>query len=98
MSVIAIAENHRLVQMTDDIDWTGLVELVESIRRSLWRRGSGGSWGGPGPSVANYVAVTGPRTRRPPPADARVGYALHDRAPLASLCLNGRTTGLSILK
>src|SRR6266508_2927665 len=33
-SVIPIAKNHRLVQMTDEIDWTELLELVESIRRS----------------------------------------------------------------
>lgn len=32
--VIVIEENHRLVQMTDEIDWTELVELVEAIRRS----------------------------------------------------------------
>src|SRR3990172_9560816 len=32
--VIAIQENHRLVQMTDEIDWTELEALVESIRRS----------------------------------------------------------------
>ena len=32
--VIVIEENHRLVQMTDEIDWTELLELVEEIRRS----------------------------------------------------------------
>jgi len=32
--VIVIEENHRLVKMTDEIDWTELVELVEAIRRS----------------------------------------------------------------
>jgi hypothetical protein len=30
--VIAIDENHRLVRMTDEIDWTGLQELVQAIR------------------------------------------------------------------
>jgi len=32
--VIVIEENHRLVQMTDEIDWTELLELVEAVRRS----------------------------------------------------------------
>ena len=32
--VIVLDENHRLVQMTDEIDWTELLELVESIRQS----------------------------------------------------------------
>lgn len=32
--VIVLDENHRLVQMTDEIDWTELLELVEAIRRS----------------------------------------------------------------
>lgn len=32
--VILIEENHRLVLMTDEIDWTELLELVEAIRRS----------------------------------------------------------------
>lgn len=32
--VILIEENHRLVRMTDEIDWTALVDLVETIRRS----------------------------------------------------------------
>jgi len=31
--VIAIQENHRLVQMTDEVDWTELMELVESTGR-----------------------------------------------------------------
>ena len=30
LSVIAIEENHRSLQMTDDVDWTELMELVES--------------------------------------------------------------------
>jgi hypothetical protein len=32
--VIVIEESHRLVHMTDEIDWTELLELVEAIRRS----------------------------------------------------------------
>jgi hypothetical protein len=39
--VIAIAGNHRLVQMTDEIDWTELQELVESIRRSKLKSDAG---------------------------------------------------------
>jgi len=39
--VIAIEENHRLVQMTDEIDWTELQELVESIRRSKLKSEAG---------------------------------------------------------
>jgi hypothetical protein len=39
--VITIAENHRLVQMTDEIDWTELLELVESIRRSKLKSDAG---------------------------------------------------------
>src|SRR3990172_8797034 len=39
--VIAIEENHRLVQMTDEIDWTELQELVESIRRSKVKSDAG---------------------------------------------------------
>lgn len=35
--VIVIEENHRLVQMTDEIDWTELIELVEAIRRARSR-------------------------------------------------------------
>ncbi len=40
-SVIPIAENHRLVQMTDEIDWTELLALVESIRRSKVKSDAG---------------------------------------------------------
>ncbi len=40
-SVIPIAENHRLVRMTDEIDWTELLELVESIRRSKVKSDAG---------------------------------------------------------
>lgn len=40
-SVIPIAKNHRLVQMTDEIDWTELLELVESIRRSKVKSDAG---------------------------------------------------------
>jgi IS5 family transposase len=39
--VIAIAENHRLVQMTDEVDGTELQELVESIRRSQLKSDAG---------------------------------------------------------
>lgn len=40
-SVIPIAKNHRLVQMTDEIDWTELLVLVESIRRSKVKSDAG---------------------------------------------------------
>jgi len=39
--VIPIADNHRLVQMTDEIDWTEYLELVESIRRSKVKSDAG---------------------------------------------------------
>jgi hypothetical protein len=39
--VIAIQENHRVVQMIDEIDWTELEALVESIRRSKLSRRPG---------------------------------------------------------
>jgi len=39
--MITIEENHRLVQMTDEIDWTELEELVESIRRSKVKSAAG---------------------------------------------------------
>jgi len=39
--VIAIEDNHRLVQMTNEIDWTELQELVESIRRSKVKSDAG---------------------------------------------------------
>ena len=31
--VITIAENHRLVRLTDELDWTALEEVVQEIRR-----------------------------------------------------------------
>jgi hypothetical protein len=39
--VIPIAENHRLVRMTDEIDWTELEALVESIRRGKLKSDAG---------------------------------------------------------
>src|SRR5258708_5972123 len=38
---IAIAENHRLVVMTDEIDWTELEELIESIRMAKLKSPAG---------------------------------------------------------
>ena len=32
--VITIAENHRLVELTDELDWTELELVVEEIRRT----------------------------------------------------------------
>jgi len=40
-SVIAIDEKHRVVQMTDEIDWTELEQLVQSIRRSKLKSDAG---------------------------------------------------------
>src|SRR6266568_2742519 len=40
-SVIAIDENHRLVQMTHEIDWTELEELVQAIRMSKLKNEAG---------------------------------------------------------
>jgi hypothetical protein len=39
--VIAIEENHRLVQMTEEIDWTQLEALVDVIRRSKLKSDAG---------------------------------------------------------
>jgi hypothetical protein len=38
---IAIEENHRLVQMTDRLDWTELEEVAQSIRRSKLKSAAG---------------------------------------------------------
>src|SRR5207237_380254 len=38
---IPIEENHRLVLMTDAIDWTELLDLVEHIRMSKVKNGAG---------------------------------------------------------
>jgi hypothetical protein len=40
-SVIAIDENHRLVQMTHEIDWTELEEVVQAIRMSKLKSEAG---------------------------------------------------------
>jgi len=40
-SVIAIDENHHLVAMTDEIDWTELQELVQTIRMSKLKSAAG---------------------------------------------------------
>ncbi len=40
-SVIAIDGNHRLVQMTDEIDWTELQEIVQAIRMSKLKSEAG---------------------------------------------------------
>lgn len=39
--VIAIDPNHRLVQVTDELDWTELEELVQSIRMSKLKNQAG---------------------------------------------------------
>ena len=38
---IPIEENHRLVLMTDGIDWTELLDIVEQIRLSKVKNGAG---------------------------------------------------------
>src|SRR5260370_37501836 len=38
---IPIAENHRLVVMTNAIDWTELLELVELYRQSILKNAAG---------------------------------------------------------
>lgn len=38
---IQIEENHRLVVMTDEIDWTELLELVEQYRQSILKNAAG---------------------------------------------------------
>ena len=38
---IPIAENHRLVVTTDEIDWTSLLELVQSIRMAKLKNAAG---------------------------------------------------------
>lgn len=38
---IAIAENHRLVVMTNEVDWTELEELIQSIRMSVLSSAAG---------------------------------------------------------
>jgi hypothetical protein len=40
-STISVAENHRLVVMTDEIDWTEFEELIDSIRRSKLKSAAG---------------------------------------------------------
>ena len=39
--VIEIAENHRLVQITEEIDWTELEELVQAVRLSKLKSAAG---------------------------------------------------------
>ena len=39
--VIALDENHRLVRMTHEIDWTELEELVQAIRMSKLKNEAG---------------------------------------------------------
>jgi IS5 family transposase len=39
--VIALDENHRLVLMTHEIDWTALIELVQAIRLSKLKNDAG---------------------------------------------------------
>src|SRR5580704_12036706 len=39
--VIALDENHRLVRLTDELDWTELEAVVESIRRSKLQSAAG---------------------------------------------------------
>ncbi len=39
--VITIAENHRLVELTDELDWTELEGLVQKIRRSKLKNDAG---------------------------------------------------------
>jgi hypothetical protein len=39
--VIAIEENHRLVRLTDELDWTELEQVVEEIRRSKLKNDAG---------------------------------------------------------
>ncbi len=41
-SIIEIAPNHRLVQITEEIDWTELEELVQAIRLSKLKNAAGG--------------------------------------------------------
>ena len=40
-STVCIAENHRLVVMTDEIDWTELEELIQAIRMSKLKSEAG---------------------------------------------------------
>lgn len=39
--VIVIEENHRLVQLTDELDWTELEQIVQKIRRSKLKNDAG---------------------------------------------------------
>jgi transposase-like protein DUF772 len=39
--VISLDENHRLVRLTEEIDWTELIELVQSIRMSKLKSEAG---------------------------------------------------------
>jgi hypothetical protein len=39
--VITIAENHRLVELTEELDWTELEEIVQEIRRSKLKNDAG---------------------------------------------------------
>ena len=40
-SIIEIAPNHRLVQITEEVDWTELEELVQAIRLSKLKSAAG---------------------------------------------------------
>jgi transposase, IS5 family len=39
--IIVIEENHRLVQLTDELDWTELEQVVQEIRRSKLKNDAG---------------------------------------------------------
>lgn len=39
--VIALEMNHRLVRLTEELDWTALEELVEAIRRAKLKNAAG---------------------------------------------------------
>src|SRR6266540_2338499 len=39
--VIVIEENHRLVQLTEELDWTELEQIVQEIRRSKLKNDAG---------------------------------------------------------
>jgi transposase, IS5 family len=41
MSTVVVADNHRLVVMTDEVDWTELEELIELIRKSKLKNAAG---------------------------------------------------------
>jgi hypothetical protein len=83
-AVIAIAKNHRLVQMTDEIDWTELLELV-----ALGEVGMAVL--APGRKVLLHPVHVRRLLGRKPPQVARLTTAF---APLAAARL-GRTPGWS---